>query len=576
MFCAKLNEYMNFLQCSGKEFSQISGISEATISRYKSGERTPKPHSADMEKLCQGIYAAAKIKHIETISYPSLLNELNDLAKGTAFNYDSMQKKFNMLCSVLSVNAAEMSKSLTYDSSYISRIRSGKRKPANPQKFASDVAKYITKYYDSDSSIKIVAELIHTTYEHIKTPEKYIDKLTTWLMDNEPTENAENPIQTFLEKLNDFDLNEHIKAIHFDELKVPTLPFQFPTAKNYYGVEEMKNGELDFLKATALSKSKQNVFMGSDMQMDDMAADMDFAKKYMFGLAVMLKKGLHLNVVHNLNRPFHEIMLGLECWIPLYMTGQISPFYLKGVHNQIYCHFLNVSGAAALTGESIAGYHAKGKYYLTKNKEELAYYRERAANILKKAHPLMEIYREDNASGLHAFLLADSQTSGNRKNIWSTLPIYTATEKFLINFLDRQNVSGQEKQHILRYAANRKQLTLKISENNCITDEIPYLTKQEFEANPLSLSLSVMFGHKNYLYSYEEYLEHLTLTKEFAKNTKNYSVMQTRKNAFSNINIMIHEKEHVMISKSNTPPIHFIVRHPILQKAIENLEFPIL
>ena len=62
-----------------------------------------------------------------------------------------------------------------------------------------------------------------------------------------------------------------------------------PLSKTYYGTEEMKAAEIDFLKATALSKSKERVFI-SDMQMDDMAEDMDFSKKYMFGLAAMLKK----------------------------------------------------------------------------------------------------------------------------------------------------------------------------------------------------------------------------------------------------------------------------------------------
>ena len=187
--------------------------------------------------------------------------------------------------------------------------------------------------------------------------------------DSIPSDDAVNPTKKFLDTLNSFDLNEYIKSIRFDELKVPTLPFQLPLSKAYYGIEEMKNGELDFLKATALSRSRHSVFMYSDMQMDDMAEDMDFSRKYMFGLAAMLKKGLHLNVVHNLNRPFNELMLGLECWIPLYMTGQISPYYLKEVHNRVFCRFLNVSGAAALSGECISGFHSKGRYYLTKNKE---------------------------------------------------------------------------------------------------------------------------------------------------------------------------------------------------------------
>ena len=574
MFCHKLSEYIDILGCSGKEFAEQSGISEATVSRYKSGARTPKVNSEDMKKLCRGICSIADQKGID-MSYKTVLQELNSLAAITPFDYDSLQTKFNMLCSVFSVNLADMSKSLKYDSSYISRIKNGKRRPADPQKFAFDVAEYFSGRCDADSDKKIIAKIMNIKPGHIKTRDAYISEITNWLTDNKLTKKPENPVKKFLDALDTFNLNEYIKAIRFDKIKVPSLPFQIPTSKNYYGIDEMKNGELDFLKATALSKSKHSVFMHSDMQMDDMAADMDFSKKYMFGLAVMLKKGLHLNVVHNLNRPFNELMLGFECWIPLYMTGQISPYYLKGTHNQIFCHFLNVSGAAALSGECISGSHTKGKYYLTKNKDELAYYQERAVCILKKAHPLMDIYREDKSAELSAFLLANSHTGGNRRNILSTLSIYTATDEFLGNFLDNRNVSNDEKQKILDYAATRREQILEILKNNSVSDEIPYLSEDTFKEHPHALSLSLMFCDKNFEYTYEEYIEHCRLTEEFARLNKNYSVVQTEENAFVNIQITIHENEYVMISKNKAPTIHFVLRHPILREAIENLDFPV-
>ena len=576
MFQDKLNDYMNMLNCSGKEFAQYSGISEATVSRYKSGARTPRANSEDMKKLCRGICTAANRKGIDGISYKALLTEFNVYAEEIRFDFDSMQKKFNLLCSVLSVNAADMSKSLKYDSSYISRIRNGKRKPANPQKFAFDAAQYFSQYSDSENDLKIIAEILNVKPVQLKTKSFYASELATWLTDSIPSDDAVNPTKKFLDTLNSFDLNEYIKSIRFDELKVPTLPFQLPLSKAYYGIEEMKNGELDFLKATALSRSRHSVFMYSDMQMDDMAEDMDFSRKYMFGLAAMLKKGLHLNVVHNLNRPFNELMLGLECWIPLYMTGQISPYYLKEVHNRVFCRFLNVSGAAALSGECISGFHSKGRYYLTKNKEELAYYRERSACILKKTHPLMEIYREDKSAELSAFILADSHTDGSRRSILYSLPIYTAEKEFLTDFLNRRNMSDNEKQKILLYAEERKKQMLEILKNNSVSDEIPCLSEEKFKKQPLSLSLSLMFCGKIFEYTYEEYSEHLKLTKEFAEKTKNYAAVPTRENAFANIQITIHENEYVLISKNKAPTIHFVIRHPILREAIEHLDFPVV
>ena len=567
---------MDMLGCSGKEFAEYSGISEATVSRYKSGVRIPRSDSEDMKKLCRGISSAASAKGFDTIVYKNILQELSALAEAEEFDFESLREKFSMLCNVFSVNIADMSKILKYDPSYISRIRNGKRKPAKPQKFAFDTAVYFSGYYNSDSDKKIMAEILNVKPSRLKMRDNYISELANWLTDSKNAQKPENPIAKFLTALNSFDLNEYIKAIRFDELKVPSLPFQLPTTKNYYGIEEMKSGELDFLKATALSKSKHSVFMCSDMQMDDMADDAEFSKKYMFGLAAMLKKGLHLNIVHNLNRPFNELMLGLECWIPLYMTGQISPYYLKGAHNQLFCHFLNVSGAAALSGECISGFHENGRYYLTKNKDELSYYQERSSFILKKAYPLMDIYREDKSAELAAFMISDSHTDGNRRSVLSALPIYTATNEFLESFLDSRNVPNDEKQKILDYAATRKEQIFEILKNNSVSDEIPRLSEEAFNDNPQTLSLSLMFCNENFEYTYDEYIEHLRLTKEFAKKNKNYSVTQTKENAFANIQITMHENEYVMISKNKAPTVHFVIRHPILRKAIENLEFPIL
>ncbi len=90
----------------------------------------------------------------------------------------------------------------------------------------------------------------------------------------------------------------------------------------------------------------------------------------------MAKKGLHLNIIHNLDRPFNEMMLGLESWIPIYMTGQITPYYFKNNKTNIYNHFNYVSGSVALTGECINGFHNKGKYYLQLTIKKL--------NIIKK------------------------------------------------------------------------------------------------------------------------------------------------------------------------------------------------
>lgn len=124
MFRETLNDYIERLQCSGKEFAEQCGLSEATISRYKAGSRIPKPGSEDLQKLCRGIHALAEQKGMD-IAYQTVLQELTDLAEIPPFDYASLQKKFGQLCAAFSVNLADMAKKLPYDASYLSRIKSG-------------------------------------------------------------------------------------------------------------------------------------------------------------------------------------------------------------------------------------------------------------------------------------------------------------------------------------------------------------------------------------------------------------------------------------------------------------------
>lgn len=387
---------------------------------------------------------------------------------------------------------------------------------------------------------------------------------------------SNNKIDTFLNNLDNFNLDTYIKAIHFNEMKVPFVPFYKSGSKNYYGIEEMKQGELDFFKATVLSKSNEPVFMCSDMPMDDMAQDVEFSKKWMFAIAMTLKRGLHLNIIHNLDRPFNEMMLGLESWIPIYMTGQVSPYYLTGIQNSIYCHFNYVSGAVALTGECIKGYHNKGKYHLTSNQTDVAYYRTKSECLLNKAKPLMDIYRIENRNAFDAFISSDANIKGNRRRILSSLPIHTISDELLLKILKRNKVNNENIKVILDSVKKQRQTIQKILENNILEDGVVGLSEEDFLKYPPILSLSDSFYTNDIYYNYKEYLEHLNATKKHMSNHNNYKILENRTNTFRNINITIHSGKWVMISKNTHPAIHFVIHHPKLRDAIENFIAPVV
>lgn len=573
-FYEQLNEYIDNLDCTAKELSSESGLSETTLSRYRSGERMPKKNSEAFDKLCSAISSIAINKGINDISTSSVKQSFLKCADIVLTDKEMLRVNFNTLISVLDINITKLCRHTNYDTSTIFRFRNGSRQPSEPTKFAAAVAGYVAQELNGENEKFALSELIGCSLDELSDRSKMFNKVQNWLLEGHGA--REDKAYDFLAKLDDFDLNEYIKAIHFDELKVPSLPFQLPTSKTYTGLNEMMASELDFLKATVLSKSMEPVIMYSDMPMGEMAKDSEFPKKWMYGMAMMLKKGLHLNQIHNLDRSFDDMMMGLESWIPMYMTRQISPYYLKNVQNNVFMHFLKVSGSAALSGEAILGHHSEGKYYLTKSKDEVAYYRKRAERLLQNAYPLMEIYREDRAGALNAFLLSDSNTEGKRRSILSSLPLYTMDGGCLKEFLEKRGISDDEKQKILSYAESQKQLIEKILKTEKIEDEISVISQEEFERYPMLLSLSGMFCEKEILYTYADYLKHLEQTRAFAKAHKNYILTESSAHTFRNLQIIIHEGKWAMVSKNKVPVIHFVIKHPKLRAAIENFIPPVV
>ena len=573
-FHEQLNAYIERIDCMAKEVSELSGISAATLSRYRTGTRIPDATSESFENLCSAIAELAERKQLVGITAESVREQFMQASDLRLRDTNRLLENFDLLLATLDVSISKLCRHINYDASTVFRFRNGSRHPSDPEKFASSVAEYVAREWDTAQDRIVLAHLLGCSEEELASSSARYEVLVQWLYGNHV--HKKHHVSDFLSKLDEFNLNDYIKAIHFDELKVPSVPFQMPVSKTYFGIDQMMESELDFLKATVVSKSNAPVIMYSDMPMAEMAKDPEFPKKWMYGMAMMLKKGLHLNQIHDLNRSFEDMMLGLESWIPMYMTGQISPFYLKEPSNNVFLHLLKVSGAAALSGEAVMGYHAEGKYYLTKSKKELRYYTKRAQELLSVARPLMDIYRVGNKNELNAFLQADSEVAGKRKSIFSSLPLYTIDMLLLEEMLAQGGFSQDEISHIEGVAMTARQRILHILESSEIEVKVPKLSEEEFEAYPLALDLSAAFCEQNVVYTYEQYLAHMENTDFFATEHSRYRVEKTSSQTFRYLQINIHEGKWAMVSKVFSPAIHFVIYHPKLRRAIEEFIPPVV
>lgn len=574
IFCEKLSEYIEELSCTGKELAQNSGLSEAVISRYRKGERVPSPDSIQLKKLAEGIVLTARDKGIQNLNKKEVFQILYDALVQEEHTEIVLHEKLDQMIRKLDINVSKMAASLHYDASYISKVRTGKRIPSNPEAFVEGICGYIISHFSDERGRKNVASIIGFSEKELEEKESYLEKLKGWLCSG--TLEKPDYVSGFLKKMDEFDLNHYIRAIHFDTLKVPKVPFQLPISKHYYGLKEMREGELEFLKNTVLAKSMEPLYMCSDMPVEDMAADEDFSKKYMFGLAMVLKKGLHIHIVHDVERPMKDMMLGLENWIPLYMTGQIHPYYLKGIQNRVYSHLHYSSGTVAMTGNCISGHHDHAHYYLTNNRNEAAVCRKNMEFLLKKARPLMDIYREERKKELWDFLDEEAESVGRGRRILAAPPLFAVSEKLLSVILKRNQVTENEQQQLLNYQKMQRNRMEKILCHSTVIDELSLISEKEYVGHPMTLSMPECFLEKDVLLSYEEYCACVKATELYDMEHENYQFRLTKVKGFRNIQITCYEGKWCMVSKNRAPAIHFVIHHPKLRYALENVRLPIM
>ena len=323
-------------------------------------------------------------------------------------------QKLDRLLRQSDISAAELSRSLSYDPSFLSRIRSGQRTPQDLERFAQDVARFVARRTRDEQQWSILGRLLGTDAATLDQAESRENALASWLLIDDPVD--ENPARAFVEALDRFDINEFMSTMqipteHAQDVgaAVPKTFHEIKTA-SYSGIDGLREAELAFLSYALLAEPGGDIFMYSDMDMGDLAADTTFAKEWMQGLALVLKRGLRISIIHDIDRPATEMALGLQSWVPLYMTGMIRSFYLPGPRDNVFRHSLRVCDCAAAFGEGIAGAREHDRYILTQDSIEIANLRQRSEDILARARVLIDTYRESDREALEAFVEKERQS----------------------------------------------------------------------------------------------------------------------------------------------------------------------
>ena len=174
-FSDALKLYLNKTKSTAKELSEASGISASALSRYRSGKRIPDQEH--IEKLICGFVQLAS-ENAPEIDELTIRNAFSEFSERPKLDYNAIIKNLNTAIETLDINVSGLARALSFDSSYLSRIRTGQRKPADLDKFIIETAEYIARTKPPSA----VAGLIRQSAEELVPTDRCASKLCSWLV----------------------------------------------------------------------------------------------------------------------------------------------------------------------------------------------------------------------------------------------------------------------------------------------------------------------------------------------------------------------------------------------------------
>lgn len=393
-FASVLNSYCDALNCTNAVIASHCGISASALSRYRSGDRVPTS-SETVDKLARGI---ASLSRDGALSQEEVSASLEAARKGLYVGGDAFGDRVDRLMKTLGIRNADIARISSIDPSHLSRIRNGQRSPVDREGLADVIARASANRLLNEGRIDRLiamvpsaAKTLENDWQSYDSEALLVDDITQWLLSDVASSADIGDLERLFSWFDSFDFAAYTQRMcEFADMPEKDL---VPRARFYYGVENMQAAELEFLDIAAFTRSP-NVYLTSDMPMVGGVSDDDFLERIIKGTELIVRRGGFVNVIHNVDRPFAELLTIMSDWVPLYMTGRVVPLHIRGLSNRLFSHVNYVCDSCALSAEAVVGHSDEGRYYLSLLPEDVAYFRRKMELITEKADRVFDIFLE--------------------------------------------------------------------------------------------------------------------------------------------------------------------------------------
>lgn len=464
----------------------------------------------------------------------------------------NFNEKLDFLMNITKTKNSDLAMYTSLDSSYISRLRRGKRNLSKNENFVMPMAEYFVKNIKEEYQRKSIFDLVLRSGFIVKKDLSDTEIIYKWLKDEK--EDESKVVEGFIDNFSNFKFK---KTNTWENIESKTKT----DTKNidiYPGIQGKRKGVLDFLSLVLQKDKAQTLLLFSDEDLDWLAGDEPFRNKWKEYMDQVILKGNKIIIIHELSRNLYEMLTSIKEWMPLYMTGAIEPYYYPKKRDGIFKRTIFAApNTAALTSTTVGNMENNTVNYLIQDEDSLKSLGTEFKNYLNLCKPLVKIFDGRNRIQYLQTLGEFENEEGNsilNPNAISirTLPIKTA-EKIMI----RNNYG--EKNQTLEYAKRRNKLFEENIRKWEFTDIVTLPNIKDVVNDNVIINFSNLLGIPPVTYKKDELIDHLENILRLSKKYENYNLIVNPEKSDKELSLYCKEDVGVIASKKEPPFMIFAI-----------------
>ena len=310
---------------------------------------------------------------------------------------NTIAEKIDFIMKLTNTGNTELARALSFDASYISRIRRGKRGLPPKQQFIEPAAAFLAPRIKEDYQKAAAVAALGLSSAWPATEPAAAARLAEWFNSAAPAGQVESLLAA---------MSRPAVPLELPLTDYPLAPGSKTEAALYYGRAGKRQAVIAFLSALCESGEAHTLLLHSDEDFTWLYEDPAFVRAWAALMIKLIHNGGRIKIIHTISRNTNEMWEALQKWLPLYLTGAIDPYYYPGLRDGVYHRTLFVAaGHSAVVATAVVS-GEETINCLLRDKRAVQALEQEFQDYLALCRPLMEVARPDDLSALAPLLRA--------------------------------------------------------------------------------------------------------------------------------------------------------------------------